>query len=139
MILVDATGNSKTRFHTIDDALISLIYGSNTSVWINREAANGVFTYTVDKLEKISEGAKYHFPVTVLRLPHCDTAEDVRQIAIKNGGIVVVDEAQHIDRIPGAAEALKALESPYIKFVYVALVDKPEGIMARFKSFVGGA
>lgn len=122
MLLVDATGASDTRFHKIDAALMDLIYGSTEAVFINRSVGNGVFTYTEAKLKQASEAAKYHFPITTIRLANCDTAEEVKALALKNGGIVIVDEAQDIDRIEGTAEALRALESPYIKFVYVAVV-----------------
>ena len=138
MPTVNATGSKVQRFRDIDQSLINLIYGSDTSVWINRSAGNGAFSYTVEKLMLLSERAKYHFPVTVVRLSHCNTVEDVRQAAIKNGGIVVIDEAQHIDRIPGAAEALRALESPYIKVVYVALVHEPKGLVAKLARMVAG-
>lgn len=124
MILVNATGSDTMRFNMIDAALQDLIYGTDDEhgVFINLSAGDSLaFSHITGRLHSMSIKAKYHFPVTVIRLPHCTSAEDVREVALKNGGIVVVDEAQHIDRIDGAAEALRALESPHIKIVYVGI------------------
>lgn len=128
MLLVDATGASDSRFHRIDAALMDLIYGSTEAVFINRSVGNGVFTYTEAKLKQASETAKYHFPVNDIRLSSLDNGdvEVLKAMALRHGGIVIIDEAQDLDRIEGAAEALRALESPYIKFVYVALVHTDE-------------
>lgn len=125
MLLVDATGYQDSRFEAIDQALLALLYGDETSVFINRSVGNGVVTYTTARLEETSKEAKYPFPVTDIRLACLDSGKEAVQIELNNGGIVIVDEADQLDRFEGLAEALRALESPYIKFVYVALVHKP--------------
>ena len=138
MLLVDATGGHGDRFKRIDAALQDLLYGEDTAVMINRTVGNGVVTYTEGKLKLASEAAKFQFPVTRISLGaiphHC--AEFVKDAALKNGGIVILDEAEQLDRIEGAAEALRALESPYIKFVYISLVPEIQGLLNRFVAAV---
>jgi hypothetical protein len=123
MLLVNVVENDKISLSQVNAALIELIYGTTNSVHINKKPAYGIFTHVMDQLVRMSNEAKYHFPVTCIRLPHCIDAEHIRELALAKCGIVVVDEADQIDNIEGAADVLRSLESPYLKVVYVATVD----------------
>lgn len=132
MLLVDATSNNKSRFEAVEQALPDFLYGDETSLFINRKVGNGVMTYTEGRLREISDLAKYHFPVTTIRLGYWPEASEVVDIARQHGGIVIIDDAELLDSIEGLADALRALESPYIKFVYVALVHDEDAPLNRF-------
>lgn len=126
MLLVDATGGKDQRFRNIDIALSGLLYGGETSISINRTVGNGVVSYTESKLKLISEQAQYPFPVTRISLGYRGNQDkdvvvnQVRQFT----GVIVLDEAEYMDKIEGLEEALKTLESAYIKIVYVRLVEQ---------------
>lgn len=134
MLLVDATGHDSSRLQRIDMAIQDLLCGDTTSVMVNRTIANGVTTYTEACLQGISEKSKYPFRVTRISLGYgrCDT-DTIISMALSNPGIIVIDEAERLDEFEGLADALRALESPYIKFVYIALVDRAWGLNNEFE------
>lgn len=135
MQAIDATGGSDDRFLKIEAAIIDLIYGSAKSVQINRSVGNGVVTYTEARLQQVSEATGQNFPVTRIPLGHMANQNIAAVVAIaqSNGGIVIIDEAEFLDTIPGMADALRALESPEIKFVHIATVPDPlEDLMDLF-------
>ena len=129
MLLVDATGHDASRLQRIDNAIKDLLDGEATSVMVNRTIANGITTYTEACLKGISERSKFAFNVTRISLGYgrCDTDTIIR-MALSNPGVIVIDEAERLDEFEGLAEALRSLESPYIKFVYIALLDQAWGL-----------
>ena len=133
MLLVDARGSSQTRFDNIDEAMMALIYHDETALFINRTVGNGVTTYVENKLKLISEDSRDAFRVTRIGLGFAlVTVQGIVDIARARGGIIVIDEAEYLDRLPGLYDALSALESPYIKFVYVAQSNDTALIRERF-------
>lgn len=129
MLLVDATGYEASRLNRIDSAIKDLLYGDETSVMVNRTVANGVTTYTEASLKGISEQSKFAFNVTRISLGYgiCDTDTIIRMV-LSNPGVIVIDEAERLDEFEGLADALRSLESPYLKFVYIALVKDYLGL-----------
>ena len=133
MLLVDATGYEASRLLRIDNAIKDLLYGDETSVMVNRTIANGVTTYTEASLNGIAEKSKFPFNVTRISLGYgrCDTDTIIRMV-LSNPGVIVIDEAERLDEFEGLAEALRTLESPYVKFVYIALVKDFSGLNGTY-------
>jgi len=133
MILVDATGyGDNGRFDRIDAGIEDLILDNHTAMVINKSIGNAAFNHTLDALRERRDQARHSFPVDRLCLGHLDDCmvEELRKASwLNQGGILVVDEAEQLDRLPQIAAMLRERESDYMKIIYIVTVPVSSATM----------